>query len=414
MFPRSYGVGDPVGSGEMTTLELRELRKVHADGTEAVCGVDLTIPDGEFFVLVGPSGCGKTSVLRMVAGLEPVTTGAVLIDGVPVNDVPANARDVAMVFQDNVLYPHLTVGDNIGFALRLAKLDKHEIERKVTSVAALLQLTDLLHRYPGHLSGGQRQRAAMGRAIVRTPRLLLMDEPMSNLDAKLRTETRFEIIALHQLVGVTTLYVTHDQVEAMAMGDRAAVMRAGRVVQCDTPIELYDRPLDLFVAQFIGPPPMNVVSARVVEVEGRATIRFGLHGIVDDPVLDGAAGIRPLIGRRVALGFRPESVRPDVDGPIVLSPTFAENRGVDQLVTARMEAGAVTHTADGIALSDDMSSLVHVSVPPRHVVDIWKPLPLTLDATTIHLFDLATGDAIWHGVDAVSTTYPASTTSSGR
>ena len=184
----------------MSTLELKDLSKVHPDGTQAVAGIDLAVEDGEFFVLVGPSGCGKTTVLRMVAGLEPVTAGEVLVDGVRVNDVPANARDVAMVFQDNVLYPHLTVGENIGFALRIAKVGKRQIERKVAETARLLQLTDLLDRYPAQLSGGQQQRAAMGRAIVRTPRLLLMDEPMSNLDAKLRTETRFEIMALHQLV----------------------------------------------------------------------------------------------------------------------------------------------------------------------------------------------------------------------
>jgi multiple sugar transport system ATP-binding protein len=235
----------------MSTLELRGLRKVHPDGTEAVAGVDVVVGDGEFFVIVGPSGCGKTSILRMIGGLEPVTSGEVLIDGGRVNEVPANARDVAMVFQDNVLYPHLTVADNIGFALRLAKVGRREIDKRVGEIARLLQLTDVLRRYPSQLSGGQRQRAAMGRAIVRTPRVLLMDEPMSNLDAKLRTATRFEILALHRLLGVTTVYVTHDQIEAMAMGDRAAVMRDGRIVQCGSPIELYDAPADLFVAQFI-------------------------------------------------------------------------------------------------------------------------------------------------------------------
>jgi multiple sugar transport system ATP-binding protein len=403
----------------MSTLELKDLSKVHPDGTEAVAGIDLALEDGEFFVLVGPSGCGKTTVLRMVAGLEPVTTGEVLVDGVRVNETPANARDVAMVFQDNVLYPHLTVGENIGFALRIAKVGKRQIRNRVAETARLLQLTDLLDRYPGQLSGGQQQRAAMGRAIVRTPRILLMDEPMSNLDAKLRTETRFEIIALHQLVRVTTLYVTHDQVEAMAMGDRAAVMRDGRIVQCGTPLDLYERPVDLFVAQFIGMPPMNVVAATVIAHDGAPAVRIGSHTVaLGDEGLHALPGVEQLIGRRVALGFRPESVRRDPDGPLVVSPTWAEPRGVDQLVTARIDGSRVTETGDGIVVSDDHSSLINVSMPLRDVIDIWKPLPLSIDTASIHLFDLATGAALCRpdrpARSRVSTTYRASTPSCGR
>ena len=399
----------------MATLELNELRKVHPDGTEAVAGIDLAIEDGEFFVLVGPSGCGKTSVLRMVAGLEPVTGGDVRVDGVRVNDVPANARDVAMVFQDNVLYPHLTVRENIGFALQIAKLGKRQIRSKVTETARLLQLTDVLDRYPGQLSGGQQQRAAMGRAIVRTPRLLLMDEPMSNLDAKLRTETRFEIIGLHQLVHVTTLYVTHDQVEAMAMGDRAAVMRAGRIVQCGTPIDLYEHPVDLFVAQFIGSPPMNVVVATVVTHDGVVAVRIGPFTVpLGEDGERALPGVERMVGRRVALGFRPESVRRDPEGPIVVSPTWAEGRGVDQLVTARLEANDVRETNDGIVVSEDASSMVNVSMPARDVIDIWKPLPLSIDTASIRLFDLATGAAICRPESTVSTTCRASTPSYGR
>ena len=262
-----------------------------------------------------------------------------LIDGVCVNDVPPSARDVAMVFQDNVLYPHLTVAENIGFSLRLAKIDKRVIDAKVDEIARLLQLTELLDRFPAQLSGGQQQRAAMGRAIVRTPRVLLMDEPMSNLDAKLRTEMRFEIIALHQLVGVTTVYVTHDQVEALAMGDRAAVMRDGRIVQCGTPIELYQRPVDLFVAQFIGTPAMNVVEARVVIVDDLPAVRIGAHVVELDEIAHARLpGLAQLVGRRVGLGFRPEAVRRDPDGPLVVSATFSEPRGVDQLVSARIDA----------------------------------------------------------------------------
>ena len=399
----------------MATLELNGLRKVHPDGTEAVGGIDLAIEDGEFFVLVGPSGCGKTSVLRMVAGLEPVTGGEVRVDGVRVNDVPANARDVAMVFQDNVLYPHLTVRENIGFALRLAKLGKRQIRSKVAETARLLQLTDVLDRYPGQLSGGQQQRAAMGRAIVRTPRLLLMDEPMSNLDAKLRTETRFEIIGLHQLVHVTTLYVTHDQVEAMAMGDRAAVMRAGRIVQTGTPIDLYEHPVDLFVAQFIGSPPMNAVVATVVTRDGALAMRVGSFTVeLGDEGERALPGVAQMVGRRVALGFRPESVRREQDGAIVVSPTYAEGRGVDQLVTARLEAHDVRLTNERVVVSEDASSMINVSMPARDVIDIWKPLPLSIDTASIRLFDLATGAAICRPESTVSTTYRASTPSYGR
>ncbi len=398
----------------MATLELNDLRKIHADGTEAVAGVDLAIEDGEFFVLVGPSGCGKSSVLRMVAGLEPVTAGDVRVDGVRVNDVPANARDVAMVFQDNVLYPHLTVGENIGFALRHAKLGKRQISDKVAETARILQLTNVLDRYPAQLSGGQQQRAAMGRAIVRTPRLLLMDEPMSNLDAKLRTETRFEIIGLHRLVQVTTLYVTHDQVEAMAMGDRAAVMRNGRLVQVGTPIELYDHPVDVFVAQFIGSPPMNIVAATVTTVDDAPAVRIGPHVVpLGDDGVRALPGVGQMIGRRVALGFRPESVRRDPNGPIVVSPLFAEGRGVDQLVTARLEANDVRETDGGIVVSEDASSMINVSMPTRDPIDIWKPLPLSIDTATIRLFDVATGLAICRA-EVVSTTCRASTPSYGR
>jgi multiple sugar transport system ATP-binding protein len=392
----------------VSTLELRRLRKVHPDGTRAIDGIDLSVADGEFFVLVGPSGCGKTTALRTIAGLEAATEGEVLIDGAPVGTTPVNARDVAMVFQDNVLYPHLTVAENIGFSLRLAKLDRHDVARRVADTAALLQLTDLLDRYPAQLSGGQQQRAAMGRAIVRTPRLLLMDEPMSNLDAKLRTETRAEIMALHQLVGVTTVYVTHDQVEAMAMGDRAALMRDGRIVQCGAPLELYEHPADLFVAQFIGTPPMNVVAVTVLDVDGRPALRVGTRTVeLDHSALAHVPAFFDLRGRRVGLGFRPEAARRDPDGPFVVSAVTVEHRGVDQLVAARFDAPAVFLTSSGVAVSEDMSSIVHVSLSPKDRVDIWQPIPLSIDMPAICLFDLATGRAI-------STTCRASTTCGAR
>jgi multiple sugar transport system ATP-binding protein len=318
-----------------------------------------------------------------------------------------------MVFQGNVLYPHLTVAENIGFALRLAKVDRHVVDDKVREIAGLLQLTHLLDRFPAQLSGGQQQRAAMGRAIVRTPRVLLMDEPMSNLDAKMRTEMRFEILALHRLVGVTTVYVTHDQIEAMAMGDRAAVMRDGRIVQCGTPLELYERPVDLFVAQFIGSPPMNVVEARVVSSDGRVALALGTQAIeLDDTLLGRTPGLIEHVGRRVGLGFRPESVQRDDNGPLVVSPTWTEHRGIDQLVSARLDAPQVIQTAAGVVLGEDPGSTIHISIPAGDVIDIWKPLPIALDTTSIVLFDLETGAAL--GDRDVSTTCRAPTTSGAR
>jgi multiple sugar transport system ATP-binding protein len=395
----------------VSTLELRGLRKTHADGTRAVDGIDLDVADGEFFVLVGPSGCGKTATLRMIAGLDPVTDGTVLLDGSPINDVPVNARDVAMVFQDNVLYPTLTVADNIAFALRLAKVERAEIAQRVAHTANLLQVGHLLDRYPSQLSGGQRQRVAMGRAIIRTPRLLLMDEPMSNLDAKLRTETRFQILSLHRLLAVTTVYVTHDQVEAMAMGDRAAVMRDGRVVQCGTPLELYDDPADLFVAQFIGAPPMNAVAATITTAGERPAVRIGRHVVaLDERVVARIPGLLDMLGRKVALGFRPEAARRDPDGPFVVSAEAVEPRGIDQLVTARFDASAVVQTSGGITVSEDACSTVHVALPIRDRIDLWRPIPLSLDASSICLFDLASGRSL----DRLSTTCRPSTTSYAR
>ncbi|MCY7300254.1 MAG: ATP-binding cassette domain-containing protein, partial [Ilumatobacteraceae bacterium] len=236
----------------MSTLRMSNLQKRYDNGFEAVPGLDLEIHDGEFLVLVGPSGCGKSTVLRMVAGLEDITGGELMIDDVVVNGMGPQQRDIAMVFQSYALYPNMTVADNIAFAMKLRKTDKEEIKTKVAEVAELLELTPVLDRKPGQLSGGQRQRVAMGRAIVRNPKLFLMDEPLSNLDAKLRVQTRAEISKLQRRLGVTTMYVTHDQIEAMTMGDRVAVLRRGVLMQCATPADLYESPENLFVAQFIG------------------------------------------------------------------------------------------------------------------------------------------------------------------
>ena len=253
----------------MAEIVLDEVSKVYDDGTEAVSGLSLNIADAEFMVLVGPSGCGKTTALRMVAGLEEITGGEVLIGDRVVNDVAPKDRDVAMVFQNYALYPHMTVYDNIAFGLRLRKMDKDEIDRRVRQAAEVLGLTEFLKRKPKALSGGQRQRVAMGRAIVREPRAFLMDEPLSNLDAKLRVQMRAEVSRLQDDLGVTTIYVTHDQTEAMTMGDRVALIKKGRLQQVDAPQTLYDRPANVFVAGFIGSPAMNMVIAELVRENGR-------------------------------------------------------------------------------------------------------------------------------------------------
>src|SRR5881275_2320284 len=249
----------------MATVTFDKATRLYPGGTKpAVDQLDLAIEDGEFLVLVGPSGCGKSTSLRMLAGLEDVDAGAIYIDDRDVTNLPPKARDIAMVFQNYALYPHMTVYENMAFALKLRKTPKHEIDKRVKDAAALLQLEDYLNRKPKALSGGQRQRVAMGRAIVREPQVFLMDEPLSNLDAKLRVSTRTQIAALQRRLGVTTVYVTHDQVEAMTMGDRVAVLSDGLLQQCDTPRALYDRPANAFVAGFIGSPAMNLVTAKLV------------------------------------------------------------------------------------------------------------------------------------------------------
>jgi multiple sugar transport system ATP-binding protein len=378
----------------MATLELRRLNKTHADGFTAVDDVDLTIGNGELFVLVGPSGCGKTTVLRAVAGLGDLTHGDVLIDGVVVNDLPTGARDVAMVFQSNVLYPHLTVRDNIAFPLKLGKLRKSIVDRRVDEVAALLQLTDLLDRLPSRLSGGQQQRVAIGRAIIRRPRLMLMDEPLSSLDSQLRTEMRSQIVNLQHRLGVTTLFVTHDQVEAMAMGDRAAIMRNGRIVQQGTPLDLYRNPLDLFVAQFIGTPMMNLVCATVVAPDGRPALRVGAQTIALDEIdLARLPGAWDLIGSRVALGVRAESLRHDARGELVVSALSTELHGSDRVAYASLDADRVALSESGIRIEPGPTTIA-VTIAVADPVDIYQPFRLAVETTALHLFDLTTGATI--------------------
>jgi multiple sugar transport system ATP-binding protein len=288
-------------------VAFERVAKIYADGTRAVNDLNLSIGDGEFMVLVGPSGCGKTTALRMVAGLEDVSEGAIRIGDRVVNYVPSRDRDIAMVFQSYALYPHLSVYENIAFGLRVKKVPKEEIDRRVQDAARILDLEPFLKRKPRALSGGQRQRVAMGRAIVRQPQAFLMDEPLSNLDAKLRVQMRAEIAGLQHDLGVTTLYVTHDQVEAMTMGDRVAVMRKGELQQVADPQTLYDRPVNLFVGGFIGSPSMNMLEANVQRENGRLALDLGTQKLpLDESALAARAGLSRYVGRDVVVGIRPE------------------------------------------------------------------------------------------------------------
>jgi multiple sugar transport system ATP-binding protein len=289
----------------MADIQLDKLTKVYTDGTKAVTDFDLEVADGEFVVFVGPSGCGKTTALRMIAGLEPITDGTVRIGGEVVNTLPPKDRDVAMVFQNYALYPHMSAYDNMAFALKMRRIGKAEIDRRVTRAARTLGLSDVLKKKPRTLSGGQRQRVAMGRAIVREPQAFLMDEPLSNLDAKLRVEMRAEIARIQRDLGVTTVYVTHDQIEAMTMGDRVCVLRGGLLQQVASPQELYDRPANLFVAEFIGSPAMNLVRGRL----SGGQVQFGSRSLdVPDAVLSARSGLRDYEGKEVVLGIRPEDL----------------------------------------------------------------------------------------------------------
>ncbi|MDQ3973675.1 MAG: sn-glycerol-3-phosphate ABC transporter ATP-binding protein UgpC [Actinomycetota bacterium] len=301
----------------MAKVEFEGVWKRYPDGTEAVKDLDLSVGDGEFIILVGPSGCGKSTALRMVAGLEEISEGTLTIGGEVVNDLSPKERDIAMVFQSYALYPHMSVADNMGFALKLAKVPKDEIDKRVREAAEILGLTEFLHRKPRALSGGQRQRVAMGRAIVRSPRAFLMDEPLSNLDAKLRVQMRAEIAELQNRLGVTTLYVTHDQIEAMTMGDRVAVLKRGELMQVDTPQHLYDNPDNLFVGGFIGSPSMNLAEATVDRRDGQLVVRMGSSTMISvaDGAIDRYPKVTDYVGKTVAVGMRPEHFF-QPDGPV--------------------------------------------------------------------------------------------------
>ena len=380
----------------MSTLTMKNLQKKYPNGYNAVPGLDLHIEDGEFLVLVGPSGCGKSTVLRMVAGLEDITGGDLMIDDTRVNDKGPQERDIAMVFQSYALYPNMTVEGNIAFAMKLRKTDKEQIKRKVAEVAELLELTPVLDRKPGQLSGGQRQRVAMGRASVREPKLFLMDEPLSNLDAKLRVQTRAEIAKLQRRLGVTTMYVTHDQVEAMTMGDRVAVLRRGVLMQCASPSTLYESPDNLFVAQFIGSPSMNVLRGKVaaagddgisIDVGGQ-TVRLG------GAAAQRLAGLAGYAGQEIAFGVRPEALGGDGDASIDVSVDLVEMLGSEKLVHATIGSPAVRSTDSGVEIGTGASSTIIASLDPRRDVRVGERLTLTVDTLRVHAFDLQTGQAI--------------------
>jgi multiple sugar transport system ATP-binding protein len=364
----------------LADIAIEEATKVFADGTEAVSDLTLDIGDGEFVVLVGPSGCGKTTALRMVAGLEEITSGIVRIGDRVVNDLPPKDRDVAMVFQNYALYPHMSVHDNMAFALKLRKLSKAEIGSRVQDAAGILGLTDYLQRKPKALSGGQRQRVAMGRAIVREPKAFLMDEPLSNLDAKLRVQMRAEIAKLQRDLGVTTIYVTHDQTEAMTMGDRVAVLKQGRLQQVDDPRVLYDRPANLFVAGFIGSPAMNLVEATLIRDGDRLCVEFGGTTLeLDDRALERQPALREYEGRRVIVGIRPE----DLDDASLTSEVPAARR--------------MSATVDLIeALGAEVLAHFTVDAPP-----------VVTDDTKELVRDLGTAEQLEAGVEEGTSTFVA-------
>ncbi|MDP9491881.1 MAG: sn-glycerol-3-phosphate ABC transporter ATP-binding protein UgpC [Actinomycetota bacterium] len=388
----------------MAQIALESVSKVYPDGTRAVRDLNLDIDDGELVVFVGPSGCGKTSALRMIAGLEEITSGEIRVGNRVVNDLPPKDRDIAMVFQNYALYPHMSSYTNMAFALRMRGLDKAEIDRRVRNASRVLGLDEVLTKKPRTLSGGQRQRVAMGRAIVREPQAFLMDEPLSNLDAKLRVQMRAEIARIQRDLNVTTIYVTHDQSEAMTLGDRVAVMRKGDLQQLDTPQNLYRKPVNLFVAEFIGSPAMNLVEA---EIAG-GYARFGEHALP----LDGRPGLEGYEGRKVALGIRPEDLEDAAlsDAPagsrLPVTVDLREDMGSEIFVHFSIDAPHVA-TED---VKDAVEADEAVAAFEQQVARAGTPfvarigreskaregdrIEIGVDTRMLHFFDLETGQAI--------------------
>lgn len=381
----------------MATIELESIRKRYPNGFEAVKGIDLAIAEGEFMVLVGPSGCGKTTVLRMVAGLETISDGVLRIGGQVVNNVEPQKRDIAMVFQNYALYPHMTVAENIGFSLKMKKVAKKEIEGKVANAAQILGLSESLKLKPGQLSGGQRQRVAMGRAIVREPSAFLMDEPLSNLDAKLRVQMRAEVSRIQHRVGVATVYVTHDQVEAMTMGDRVAVMKDGTIQQCDKPQSLYDRPMNMFVAAFIGSPSMNLYEAGLDETG--EFVHLGSQSLRVPPVVfERHQKLRDYCGKDIVVGIRPEhlpvATEHDESG-LRAEVDLVEALGSELMVHFVIDAKSMT--AEYAYEEDDHlagSGSGIARVDARSAVVPGKTMVFGSDVNRWHFFDKTTEEAM--------------------
>ncbi len=394
----------------MAEITLDGLTKVYGDGTRAVSELNLEIEDGEFVVLVGPSGCGKTSALRMVAGLEPITAGRVVIGGEVVNNLPPKDRDIAMIFQNYALYPHMSAFDNMAFGLKLRGMKRDRRRERVTSAAKTLGLAEVLPKKPRTLSGGQRQRVAMGRAIVREPRAFLMDEPLSNLDAKLRVEMRAEIARLQRELNVTTIYVTHDQVEAMTLGDRVAIMRDGLLQQVAKPQELYDRPRNLFVAEFIGSPAMNLVRAELARSNGSVVAKFGESSLqVGEGVLAGRPALRRFEGKKVILGVRPEDIE-----DAAFAGGAPDGRRLSATIDIREDMGSEVFAHFAVAgeavRGEDVKAAVGTEAAEVAAVkgNIWvarldrdtnaqeqAKVELVVDTGRLHFFDPETGDAIY-------------------
>ena len=376
----------------MTSIQLDDVSKVYADGVAAVRHVDLAIDDGEFRVLLGPSGCGKSTLLRMLAGLEAATDGDIRLDGRRVNGVGPRDRDVAMAFQQHALYPHMTVAENLGFPLKMSGMHATVIAERVEEVARALAVDDVLDRHPNLISGGQQQRVSLGRSIIRSPRLFLMDEPLSNLDAHSRIDARTHLRDLQRRLGTTTVFVTHDQAEAMALADRITVMRDGVAVQTATPTELYTHPIDVFVARFVGSPPMNVFAAVMVRDGDRFALRLGSQTVpLDMPAPTDRGLWTSNIGRRIAVGIRPESLQRVRSGGLVTSVASTEPLGHEQLVHAALQATTVELTSAGIELHPSRESAIAACVAAHDDIDPWEPFIVRLDSRSIHLFDLDTG-----------------------
>jgi multiple sugar transport system ATP-binding protein len=395
----------------MAQVAFRHVEKVYENGFHAVHDLNLEIADGEFLVLVGPSGCGKSTALRMIAGLEDVSAGDLVIGEKRVNELPPQDRDIAMVFQSYALYPHMSVADNIAYGLKLRKMPKEEIEERIKRAADMLELTANLDRKPAQLSGGQRQRVAMGRAIVRQPQVFLMDEPLSNLDAKLRVQMRAEISEVVRSLGTTTVYVTHDQVEAMTMGDRMAVMKAGYLQQAGTPQEVYDQPNNIFVAQFVGSPPMNLVQGKLQRDGDAATLTIGGATLaVPAEVFANRSGLADYSGRTVAVGARSEdmedaSLRPDAHPNARLHGTVTLVEALGSEIVVHFDlAGDKVETEDTKLIAEEIGGedlgggegtvKWVASFAPRSRVRMGDDVEVAVDVERLHWFDPESGEAI--------------------